>query len=300
MVRGYQVEKIKEKLIEVLHNSKTGLSGIEIAEKLKINRLTITKYLQVFAAEGLVKQKNIGNVNLWFMEEGVESFEFPADFFRVKNKYLQYVLLGASKEAHSILRNSLHSGANPTKIIAEVIVPAIKSVQNSYDTGKIGKSEKNYLDDIILGSIYLITLTERETDLKKNVIIFSTDYNNSLMAQAASAAFHVEGWKISQLGDMSTAIDVMFDIDLQRFLNKIWAKKQGLMIIVIFSSTENTIKFFSQAVVASKAKFGKTLHLVFCTKLTKKTKEEADFVSEDIEKILQWCQTVYESTVAMI
>jgi len=258
--------------------------------------LTITKYLQVFAAEGLVKQKNIGNVNLWFIEEGVESFEFPADFFRAKNKYLQYVLLGASREAHNILRNSLHSGANPTKIITEIIIPSIESVQNSYNTGKIGKSEKNYLDDIILGSIYLITLTERETDLKKNVIVFSTDSNNSLMAQAASAAFHVEGWKISQLGDMSTAIDVMFDIDLQRFLNKIWTKKQGLMVIVVFSSTESTIKFFSQAVAASKAKFGKTLHLVFCTKLTKKTKEEADFVSEDIEKILQWCQTVYEST----
>ena len=296
MVRGYKVEKIKEKLIDVLRDSKTGLSGIEIAEKLKINRLTITKYLQVFAAEGLVKQKNIGNVNLWFIEEGVESFEFPADFFRVKNKYLQYVLLGVSREAHNILRNSLHSGANPTKIITEVIIPSIESVQNSYNTGKIGKSEKNYLDDIILGSIYLITLTERETNLKKNVIIFSTDSNNSLMAQAASAAFHVEGWKISQLGDMSTAIDVMFDIDLQRFLNKIWIKKQGLMVIVVFSSTESTIKFFSQAVVASKAKFGKALHLVFCTKLTKKTKEEADFVSDDIEKILQWCQTVYEST----
>ena len=296
MVRGYKVEKIKEKLIDVLRDSKTGLSGIEIAKKLKINRLTITKYLQVFAAEGLVKQKNVGNVNLWFIEEGVESFEFPADFFRAKNKYLQYVLLGASREAHNILRNSLHSGANPTKIITEIIIPSIESVQNSYNTGKIGKSEKNYLDDIILGSIYLITLTERETNLKKNVIIFSTDSNNSLMAQAASAAFHVEGWKISQLGDMSTAIDVMFDIDLQRFLNKIWTKKQGLMVIVVFSSTESTIKFFSQAVVASKAKFGKTLHLVFCTKLTKKTKEESDFVSEDIEKILQWCQTVYEST----
>jgi len=295
LVRGYQAEKIKKKLIDVLLDSKTGLSGIEIAEKLKINRLTMTKYLKVFAAEGLVKQKNIGNVNLWLMEEGVESFEFPADFFRVKNKYLQYMLSGASREAHNLLRNSLHSGANPTKIITEVIVPAIESAQNSYDAGKIGKSEKNFLDDIILGSIYLVSLTEHEIDLKKNVIVFSTDSKNSLLAQAASAAFHAQGWKVSQLGDMSTAIDVMFDLDLQRFLNKIWTKKQGLMIVVVFSSTESTIKFFSQAVTASKAKFGKGLHLVFCTKLSKKTKEEADFVSDDIEKVLQWCQTVYES-----
>jgi predicted transcriptional regulator len=295
LVRGYQVEKIKEKLIDILRDSRTGLSGIEIAEKLKINRLTMTKYLQVFAAEGLVKQKNVGNVNLWFMEEGVESFEFPADFFRVKNKYLQHVFSGASKEAHNIIRNSLHSRANPTKIITEVILPAIESVQNSYDTGKIGKSEKNFLDHIILGSIYLIILTEHDTDLKKNVVVFSSDSENSLMAQAASAAFHDQGWKVSQLGDMSTAIDVMFDIDLQRFLNKVWTKKQGLMVIVVFSSTESTIKFFSQAITTSKAKFGKALHLAFCTKLAKKPKEEADFVSEDIEKVLQWCQTVYES-----
>ena len=293
MVRGYQSEKIKEKLIDILRDSRTGLSGIEISEKLKINRLTMTKYLQVFAAEGLVKQKSIGNVNLWFMEEGVESLEFPADFFRVKNKYLQYVLLGASKEAHNILRNSLHSDANPTKIITEVIVPAIESVQNSYDAGKIGKSEKNHLDNIILGSIYLVILVEQETDIKKNAVVFSTDSKNSLLAQAASAAFHVEGWKVSQLGDMSTAIDVMFDIDLQRFLNKVWVKKQGILVVVVFSATENAIKFFSQAVTTSKAKFGKALHLVLCTKLSKKTKD-ADFVSEDIEKVLQWCQTVYE------
>jgi methanogenic corrinoid protein MtbC1 len=294
LVRGYQSEKIKEKLFDILRDSRTGLSGIEVSEKLKINRLTMTKYLQVFAAEGLVKQKSVGNVNLWFVEEGVESFEFPADFFRVKNKYLQYVLSGASKEAHNILRNSLHSGANPTKILTEVIVPAIESIQNSYDAGKIGKSEKNYFDDIILGSIYLVILAEQETDIKKNVVVFSTDSKNSLMAQAASAAFHVEGWKVSQLGDMSSAIDVMFDIDLQRFLNKVWIKKQGLMVVVVFSSTENAIKFFSQAVTASKAKFGKALHLVFCTKLAKKTREGADFVSDDIEKVFQWCQTVYE------
>ena len=294
MVRGYQSEKIKEKLIDILRDSRTGLSGIEISEKLKINRLTMTKYLQVFAAEGLVKQKNVGNVNLWFVEEGVESLEFPADFFRVKNKYLQYVLSGASKEAHNILRNSLHSGANPTKILTEVIVPAIESIQNLYEAGKIGKSEKNYLDDIILGSIYLVILVEQETDIKKNVVVFSTDSKNFLMAQAASAAFHVEGWKVSQLGDMSSAIDVMFEIDLQRFLNKVWIKKQGLMVVVVFSSTENAIKFFSQAVTASKAKFGRELHLVFCTKLAKKTREGADFVSDDIEKVFQWCQTVYE------
>src|SRR5574342_1040409 len=95
---------------------------------------------------------------------------------------------------------------------------------------------------------------------------------------------------------MSSAIAVMFDIDLQKFLNKIWTKKHGLMIIVIISSTESGSKFFSEAVNTSKTKFGKTLHLVLCTKLAKKTKAKADFVSENLETILQWCQTTYESS----
>lgn len=296
MARGYQSEKIKEKLIDVLQGSKTGLSGIEIAERLKINRITMTKYLKIFAAEGLVKQKNVGSVNLWFIEEGVELLRFPTDFFQVKNKYLQYLFSGAHKEAHNILRNSLHSGAEPTKIITEVIVPAITAIKDSYDKGKIGKSEKNFLDGIISSSIQIINLTEVESDSKKNVLVFSTDFQGALLAQAASAAFHVSGWKVSQLGDMSSAIDVMFDIDLQKFLNKIWAKKQGLMIVVMFSTTEGGLKFFSEAINTTRAKFGKSLHLVLCTNNTKKTRVKADFVSVELETVLQWCQTVYESS----
>ena len=70
MVREYSAEKIREKLIDVLGQSKTGLTGVEISEKLKVNRVTMSKYLKVFAGEGLIKQKNMGSVNLWFIEEG--------------------------------------------------------------------------------------------------------------------------------------------------------------------------------------------------------------------------------------
>ncbi len=296
VTRGYQSEKIKEKLIDVLRNSKTGLSGIEISKKLGINRITMTKYLNVFAAEGLVKQKNIGSVNLWFIEEGVTHFNFPDDFFQVQTKYLECLLPGEHKEAYGLLRNSLHSSANPVKILTEVISPAIDSVRDLYEKGKIGKSEKNFLDEIISNSIQIVNLTDVDTNPKKNAIVFSTDHDSVLLAQTASAAFHVDEWKVSQLGDMSSAIDVMFDIDLQKFLNKIWTKKQDLMIIVLFSSTESGSKFFSEAVNSRKTKFGKALHLVLCTKLAKKTKIKADFVCEDIDAMLQWCQTVYESS----
>lgn len=295
MAREYDVDKIREKLIDVLSPAKTGLTGIEIAEKLRINRVTMSKYLKILAGEGLIKQKNMGSVNLWFIEEGVDKLNFPADFFQVQNKYLEYVLAGSAREAHTLIRTSLHSGAAPTKIMGEVIIPTIEAVESSYNGGKMGRSEKNFLDEIISTSISLIGLLEEDVNPKKNVVILATDYQNALLAQAASAALRTEKWKVSLLGDMSSAIDVMFDIDLQRFLNKIWPKREGVMIIVIFSSKEGEIKFFSQAVDTSTEKFGKNLHLALCTKIMKKTKTGMDFVSSDVETLLQWCQTVFES-----
>ncbi|MGI0017257.1 MAG: ArsR family transcriptional regulator [Nitrosotalea sp.] len=295
MTREYDVDKIREKLIDALGPSRTGLTGVEIAEKLRINRVTMSKYLKIFAGEGLIKQKNMGSVNLWFIEEGVDKLSFPADFFQVQNKYLEYVLSGLSPEAHTLIRTALHSGAVPTKIVSEVIIPTIEAVENSYDGGKMGRSEKNFLDEIISTSISLIGLLEEEINPKKNAVILATDYQNALLAQAASAALRTEKWRVSLLGDMSSAIDVMFDIDLQRFLNKIWPKRDGIMIVIIFSSKEGEIKFFSQAVDTSTEKFGKNLHLALCTKIVKKPKIGVDFVSGDVENLLQWCQTVFES-----
>jgi len=295
VAREYSLDKIREKLIDALGSSKTGLTGVEIAEKLRINRVTMSKYLKIFAGEGLIKQKNMGSVNLWFIEEGVDKLSFPADFFQVQNKYLDYVLSGLTREAHTLIRTALHSGASPIKIVSEVIIPTIEAVENSYDGGKMGRSEKNFLDEIISTSISLIGLSEEEIHPKKNAVILATDYQNALLAQAASAALRTDKWRVSLLGDMSSAIDVMFDIDLQRFLNKMWPKRDGIMIIIIFSSKEGEIKFFSQAVDTSTEKFGKNLHLALCTKITKKAKTGVDFVSGDVESLLQWCQTVFES-----
>ncbi len=295
MVREYSTEKIREKLIDVLGQSKTGFTGVEISEKLKVNRVTMSKYLKVFAGEGLIKQKNMGSVNLWFIEEGAGKLNFPQDFFLVKNKYMEYVLAGSTPETHTLIRTALHSGAAPAKLVSEVIIPAIEAVENSYDSGKMGRSEKNFYDEIIATSLSLIGLSEVEVDQKKNIVILASDYQNALVAQAASAALRTGKWKVSLLGDMSSAIDVMFDIDLQRFLNKIWPKRDGIMIIVVFASKEAEIKFFTQAIEAGRGKYGKNVHLALCTKIGKKTKTGADFVSADVETLLQWCQTVYES-----
>lgn len=295
MAKGYGTERIREKLIDILGQSKTGLSGVEIAEKLKINRATISNYLKIFAAEGLIKQKNIGSTNLWFIGAGVEQLNFPADFFQVKNRYMEYVLAFSNHEANNLIRTSIHCGANPSKLINEVIIPTIIAIGNSYENGKMGRSERNFLDGLISNSLTLIGMSEEEVNPKKNIVILATDPSNMLLSKAASSAFQTEKWKTFLLGDMSPAIDVLFDIDLERFLNKIWGKRNGMMIVIIFSSKESEIKFFSQAVDSSKKKFGKNLRLAICTSIDKKIKVNADLISDNIETLMQWCQTTFEN-----
>ena len=296
MTRGYQIEDIKEKLLEVLHNSKTGVSGLEISERLNINRVTMTKYLKVFAAEGLLKQKNIGNVNLWFIEDGTEKYNFPEDYFKIKTKYFEFLSGMQENLVYNLIRNCYHSGAQPMKIISEIISPGIEAVQNNYNQGKIGKSELNFLEKIISNSIQIINLENIEINPKKNVIVISADYQSSLLAEAASASFHTDGWQVFSLGDMSSAIDVLFDLDLQKFVAKIWKPRIGIMIIVVFSSTEDGLKFFAESINSIKSKFRRNLYLALCGNVKKNTVIKTDLMSENLETTLQWSQTTFESS----
>ena len=54
MARGYDASEIKSRLIKLLHDSKTGISGTEISQRLGINRITMTKYLNIFSAEVII------------------------------------------------------------------------------------------------------------------------------------------------------------------------------------------------------------------------------------------------------
>jgi Mn-dependent DtxR family transcriptional regulator len=295
LVRGYQQEQVQQKLIEILSDSKTGLSGVEIAEKLGINRATMAKYLNVFAAEGIVRQKNIGNANLWFVESGTERLQFPEDYFHVKERFLEFLTLGSQQQAYQLIRNCQHSGAETLKIIVEVMIPAINTIDDLYLKAKIGKSEAKLFYGMISNSIQILSLVHNDTNSKKNVTLIAADPPSTIYSQAASCVFGSEGWQTWSLGDMSDAIDVMYDLDLQKFLTKVWKQKQGLMVVVVFSTSEEGMKFFSESVNSIKPKFGKNLHLAVYSKA--KPNIKAEFVSDNFESILQWVDSVSSTII---
>lgn len=297
MARGYQAQEIKEKLVDVLSGSKTGLSGVELSEKLGLNRVTMTKYLKIFAAEDLIRQKNVGNVTLWYVDEGIEQFQFPADYFKVKTKYLEFLQEGSERQSLNLIRNCLHSETKGSKIMTEIIIPSLESVKDLFEKGKISKSEEKFLEGIISKSVQILNLMTIELVPKKNVIVLAADSKNSIHAQAAAASFHSDGWRVFSLGDLSDSIDVLFDLDLQKFLGKIWKKKEGIIVFVIFSETEEGLKFFSEAVNSIKGESGKKLYIILCSKI-KNTTAKADLITENLDDALQWSQTIFERSIA--
>ena len=295
MTRGYLAEEIREKLISILKNSDSGMSGVEISKKINVNRITMVKYLKVFAAEGLLRQKNIGNVTLWFLEPGQESFVFPDDYFKIISKYLELLVKGNEDQVYSLIKNCLNSGASINRLILEVIYPAIEHIDDLYDSGKIGSAEQNLLRTTISKSLNILNQISIVSDPKKNVVVIAADPESILISESASASYHSDGWNVSHLGDMSSAIDVLFDLDFQKLVGKIWKQKPGILLVVIFSQTSEGLTFFADSINPNKKKSDKFMKLALCGNISKKTKINSDFLSDNIDDILDWSNTVSEN-----
>lgn len=295
MGRGYSTEEIREKLISTLEDSKSGMSGVEISDKIGVNRITMTKYLKVFAAEGLLRQKNIGNITLWFLEPGQEAYDFPDDYFKVSPQYLDFLVKGSEEQVFSLIKNCIHSGAAVSRLVLEVVLPAIESVNQLFEDGKIGTAERNLLRVTISKSLQIFNQTQIVTEQKKNVVLIAADSNSSLISEATAAAYRSEGWRVFNLGDMSSAIDVLFDLDFQKLVGKVWKQKPGILVVVVFSETDEGLNFFTDSINPARKKSGKKMKLVLCGKISKKNTAASDLASGKIGDILQWSQSTFEN-----
>jgi len=295
MARGYDETEVKFRLIKLLHSSKSGISGVEISEKLKINRITMSKYLNKFAAEGTITQQSIGNLNLWFVDDDIEQLNFPDDYFLAQEKFASHVIDCTEKPAYNLIKNCINSKAKMDKIVTEIILPTIPQVQKLFDDGKIGKSEEQLMTGIISNSVQMITHHSSHSESGKNIIILSADSESSLISESAGAAFRSQNWNVFSIGDMSSSIDVLFDLELRKLLSKTWKSKEGVMIILVFSQTEEGLKFISDSFYSVKEKSENNLFIVLSGKTGKKVKIKGDLSSPKLEDILQWSNTKYEN-----
>ena len=141
----------------------------------------------------------------------------------------------------------------------------------------------------------MITHHSNQSESGKNVIILSADTESLLAAEAAGAAFRSKNWNVFSIGDMSSSIDVLFDLELRKLISKTWKSKDGIMIILIFSETEEGLKFFSDSFYSVKEKSENNLFIALSGKTGKKVKIKADLSSSKLEEILQWSNSKSEN-----
>ena len=295
MYRRYTLDEIKRKIIDVLQSAGgTGLSGVEVADKIGINRMTVTKYLDVMYAMGLLKKKKIGNVNIWFAQIGVADIDFPINYIQVQQKLISSILAGDEDHARRILLSVMNSNVDQVRVLADVILPAVNTIGELYSRGRLNKTERVFLLNLMMELIDLIKFNVKPAEQKAHaqVVCVAGSDDRIHIAKSAAVALLARGWDSSYIGDVGEQIDPFFDIDFQRYLLRTWGSKHGLMLVCIFSSGEGSLRFLSSTAKQMKAKIKGELRVGALTtqELHPVAQESSDYVAKDLLALIEWAE----------
>ena len=304
MYRRYTLDEIKRKIIDVLQGAGgTGLSGVELADRIGINRMTITKYLDVMHAMGLLKKKKIGNVNIWFVQIGVGDIEFPINYIQIQQKLISSILAGDEDHARRILLSVMNSDVDQVRVMTDVIVPAVNTIGELYSRGRLNKTERTFLLNLMMELIDLVKFNVRPKEQKANAhaLCVAGSEDRVHIAKGAAVALLACGWDSSYIGDVGGQIDPFFDIDFQRYLLRLWSNKHGLMLICIFSSGEGSLRFLSSTAKEMKGKIKGDLRITAVTaqQLQPVAEESSDYVAKDLVALIEWAEREFNHHISV-
>jgi methanogenic corrinoid protein MtbC1 len=304
MYRRYTLDEIKHKIIDVLQSAGgTGLSGVELAERIGINRMTITKYLDVMHAMGLLKKKKIGNVNIWFVQIGVEDIEFPINYIQVQQKLISSILAGDEDQARRILLSVMNSNVDQVRVMTDVVLPAVNTISELYSRGRLNKTERTFLLNLMMELIDLVKFNVRPKEQKANAhaLCVAGSEDRVHITKGAAVALLARGWDSSFVGDVGDQIDPFFDIDFQRYLLRLWSNKHGLMLVCIFSSGEGSLRFLSSTAKEMKGKVKGDLRISAVTtqQLQPVAEESSDYVAKDLVALVEWAEREFNHRISV-
>ncbi len=298
MYRRYTLDEVKRKIIEALQENATFLSGVELASAAGINRMTITKYLNILETMRLIKKKKVGSVNVWFVERGTEDYEFPVNYLEVQQKFMNAIMLGDADQARNILISVINSNIELLRILTDIIVPTLNTVNELYDRGRLGKTERIYLLNLILELIDLLKFTIQPESIKRGgySLFVAASEDRIYHAKIGALALQILGFRTSYIGNVEQHIDPFFDIDFQRYIMKLWDNKKGLLIICIYSSGEGSLRFLYAAARAMKAKLKAELRIVlFASPELRNIIDSlgSDYIANDLNSLIKWVEREY-------
>jgi hypothetical protein len=295
MYRRYTLDEVKRKIINSLQDNPTGLSGVELASTTGINRMTLTKYLNILATMRLIKKKRLGSINVWFVEPGMVEYEFPLNYLEVQQKFMNAIMLGDGNQARNILISVINSNIELLKILTDIVVPTVNTVNELYSRGRLGKTERIHLLNLILELIDLLKFTIQTGNFKRSASWFfvAAAEDRIYHAKIGALALQILGFRTLYIGNVEQHIDPFFDIDFQRYMVKLCDNNKGLLIICIYSSSEGSLRFLYSASRAIKAKLKAEVRIVLFTTPELRNPMEslgADYVVNDLTALIDWAE----------
>jgi hypothetical protein len=298
MYHRYTLDEVKHKIMSLLQDDRAGLSGIEIAEKTGINRMTITKYLNILLTLGLVKKKKAGPVNIWYLESGIKDLEFPINYLEVQQSFITAIFENDHEKSNRLIISALNSTFDKERILSNVILPTFNTINELYDRGRLGKTERVALLTGLSEVIDLIKFSSTLETTRHNAhaMFVASSEDRIFLAKAGALSLRMLGWNSNYIGSVEEHIDPFFDIDFQRYVTKVWGEKRGLMILCIFSSQESSLRFMSLAANPLKTRLKGQLSIALLTPRELSGMHEyigADMAFSEIQSLVDWCEKEY-------
>lgn len=300
MYRRYTLDEVKHKIMSLLQGNSAGLSGVELAEKTGINRMTMSKYLNVLLTLGLVRRKKAGPVNIWYLNSGITDLEFPINYLEIQQNYMTATFQNDPDKSHGVILSALNSTPDKIKVLSEVIIPTYNTLNELYDRGRLGETERTSILTTLAETIELIKFNSQVESTMQNahVLFVAGSEDRIVLAKSGALELKMLGWNSSYIGNVERLIDPFFDIDFQRYIIKSWNEKRGLMILCIFSSQESSLRFLSLAASSLKTKLkGELYTVIFTTSELAKRHEDigADAAFNNIQSLVEWCEKKYST-----
>ena len=300
MYRRYTLDEVKHKITSLLQGNSAGLSSVELAEKTGINRMTMSKYLNVLLTLGLVRRKKAGPVNIWYLNSGITDLEFPINYLELQQNYMTATFQNDPEKSHGVILSALNSTPDKIKVLSEVIIPTYNTLNELYDRGRLGETERTSILTTLADTIELIKFNSQVESTMQNahVLFVAGSEDRIVLAKSGALELKMLGWNSSYIGNVERLIDPFFDIDFQRYIIKSWNEKRGLMILCIFSSQESSLRFLSLAASSLKSKLkGELYTVIFTTSELAKRHEDigADAAFNNIQSLVEWCEKKYST-----
>lgn len=271
MYKKYNLADMQRNVIDLLQNNNP-MSSSEIAKSLGTNRITVSKYLDILYFQKIINRKKIGSVNFWFLYPGITNLDFQDEnFLDVQQKLIGALLNGKREVAENIVLSLINRNINLRKIVSNVYLPVLNTILELYNRGKIGKTEKIHLCSNLSNSIRILGNIMKSNNTRfgdSQVIIISGDDDSVPICVILEILTNREGINSILIGNVENYIDPFFDIDLQRYVNKLSKRTSGKSVIVVISNNETSIRFLYSTLTETELQ-EKNQIFIFSNKLMK-------------------------------